>query len=209
MDKIEKIRAEIERHLNSAIEHQNANPDMPKHKWYLYEGAKELCTDLLGYLDDTFSEEFTSSEYDYARVDLSKFDDDIREYGEGFCEDMPKPYWDGVYEVLREMRKWGKLVKNIYEEPDKTLEEAALSYVKNKYNFSSELVYNNIGTDDFKAGAEWQREDMMKDAVEGEVIVPIYEGDDTWSAEIKIPGRYEIGNKVRIVVLKDNEDESK
>lgn len=44
---------------------------------------------------------------------------------------------------------------------------------------------------------------MLKEAVEGEVIVPIYEGDDTWSAEIKIPGRYEIGDKVRIIIIKE------
>lgn len=50
---IQTIKAEIEKHLNSAIEHQNANPDMPKYKWYLYEGKKELCTDLLGFIDDT------------------------------------------------------------------------------------------------------------------------------------------------------------
>lgn len=54
---IEQIKAEIERHLNSATEHQNANPDMPKYRWYLYEGEKELCTDLLGYIDDSLESE--------------------------------------------------------------------------------------------------------------------------------------------------------
>lgn len=56
----------------------------------------------------------------------------------------------------------------------------------------------------FIAGAKWQKEQMLKEAVEGEVVVPIYEGYNTWSSEIKIPGRHEIGDKVCIIV-KENE----
>ena len=87
---------------------------------------------------------------------------------------------------------------------DKSLEEAALSYVKNKYNFSSELVYNNIGTDDFKAGAEWQKSQMLKDAVETEVWN--YSSDEDLRA-IPLFGidkfnNLKDGDKVRVIVLK-------
>ena len=111
-------------------------------------------------------------------------------------------------------------------ETQKELEEAAEEYIKKgRYLPEAWLVRPA-----FIAGAEWQarqllqgspmpedtvlfnkgvaegRRLMMEDAVEGEVIVPIYEGDDTWSAEIKIPGRYEIGQKVRIIVVKADEE---
>ena len=56
----------------------------------------------------------------------------------------------------------------------------------------------------FKAGSKWDREQIMKEAVECDVIVPIYEGNDVWSAEIKIPGRYEPGDKVRVIIVKEN-----
>lgn len=52
------------------------------------------------------------------------------------------------------------------------------------------------------------KEQMLKEAVDGEVVVPLYEGrcegNDIWSTEIKIPGRYEIGDKVRIIIIEED-----
>ena len=53
--------------------------------------------------------------------------------------------------------------------------------------------------------AEWQKAKMMEGAVEGKVIVPIYDEGDIWSTEIEIPGRYEpSGSKIKIIVVKED-----
>ena len=54
----------------------------------------------------------------------------------------------------------------------------------------------------FQKGIEEGKRLMMEDAVECDVIVPIYDGN-VWSAEIKIPGTYKIGDKVKIIIVKE------
>ena len=87
----------------------------------------------------------------------------VKELQQDFISIQPK---DCSLDLIKSYAGYAYLDKvlsfldTLSEEPDKSLEEAALSYVKNKYNFSSELVYNNIGTDDFKAGAEWGAEHL-------------------------------------------------
>lgn len=53
----ELLRKEIERHLERATAEQDKFPDMPKYRWYLREGKKELCTDLLDYMYDVLGVE--------------------------------------------------------------------------------------------------------------------------------------------------------
>lgn len=110
---IQAIKAEIERHLNSATEHQNANPDMPKYRWYLYEGEKELCTDLLGYIDDSLESEKPTNPEDAMKelnekialvkqrgtwdgVDVDKYMDEVR------GREPEKPTQEGLEEEIRE-----------------------------------------------------------------------------------------------------------
>ena len=44
------LKEEIERHLDFAMTKQNESPDMPKYRWYFYQGKKEVCKDLLDHL---------------------------------------------------------------------------------------------------------------------------------------------------------------
>lgn len=53
----ELIHQEIERHLERATAEQEKFPDMPKYRWYLREGKKELCNDLLDYMYDALGVE--------------------------------------------------------------------------------------------------------------------------------------------------------
>ena len=85
------------------------------------------------------------------------------------------------------------------------VEEAAKKYVSTLCDRVDEgLKIDTTLESAFKAGSKWDREQIMKEAVECDVIVPIYEGNDVWSAEIKIPGRYEPGDKVRVIIVKEN-----
>lgn len=127
-------------------------------------------------------------------------------------------------ECANHFAEWGaEHLRDSTKMIDKSLEEAAEEYIKNGRYLPEAWVVRPA----FIAGAEWQyqkdrgefakirakiwcegfdahNEQMLKEAVECDVIVPIYDGN-VWSAEIEIPGRYKIGDKVRIVVLKEEE----
>jgi len=70
----ELLRKEIERHLERATAEQDKFPDMPKYRWYLREGKKELCTDLLDYMYDALGveEPITDSLQQEQPIDLEK-----------------------------------------------------------------------------------------------------------------------------------------
>ena len=71
----ELLRKEIERHLERATAEQEKFPDMPKYRWYLREGKKELCNDLLDYMYDALGVEEPITDYlqqEQPKVDLSE-----------------------------------------------------------------------------------------------------------------------------------------
>lgn len=95
---------------------------------------------------------------------------------------------------------------------DKSLEEAAKEYEwsnvdTNQLNPPTLDITVQVGDlrNAFIAGAEWQKQQMLKDAVEGK----IYLGNDYCTYEliaslVGLPrGTYKDGDKVRIVVLKE------
>lgn len=85
------------------------------------------------------------------------------------------------------------------EEPDKSLEEAA-EEAATGLNLGSyfRFIWG------FKAGAEWKEQQMLKDAVEG--YVNYYEDSGgILMAEAQVGCPYHNGQKVRIVVLKEEE----
>lgn len=95
------------------------------------------------------------------------------------------------------------------EEPDKSLEEAARRYAIPAYmkdvdeNYLDEYPYDPVAEKAFKAGAEWQKSQMLKDAVEGRVFMSFAPGHNQMvMADVDLP----TNTKVRIVVLKAEED---
>lgn len=88
------------------------------------------------------------------------------------------------------------------------LDEAAWQYAEQEVKTwgSTEPDDKKEVHDDFIAGAEWQREQMMKEAVDG--YVNYYEDSGgILMAEAQVGCPYHNGDKVRIVVLKAEEDE--
>lgn len=107
-----------------------------------------------------------------------------------------------------------------------TKEEIELLMAANNYTVDIRLGYPRImdETDKFiynafVAGAEWQKEKMLKDAVEGEICGRVYDHINVRFADgvckylepkniSHIPAdvsKYNIGDKVCIVVFKDEE----
>lgn len=145
MSNIEKIRQEIERRIGSVNEKQDANPAMPKYRWYMYEGMKEAFIDMKYFIDS-----------------------------------LPE------------------------EKPSEDLEEAVENYIAPIENDEG-LDYINFNGKDIKdafiAGAEWQKEQMMKDAVEGDY-------DCQYMTPAVFLDKYldgiKDGDKVRIIIVKED-----
>ncbi|MBR4758478.1 MAG: hypothetical protein IK084_06715 [Bacteroidaceae bacterium] len=112
------------------------------------------------------------------------------------------------------------------EEPDKSLEEAADRYassVKGDYAWSDGPDHFNFGdlTDAFVAGAEWkdkqvnrdeifhdgmkyEYDQLMKEAVEGEIVDSGFD-DGTAILKAIVPDRgYDSGDKVKLIVIKED-----
>ncbi len=101
---------------------------------------------------------------------------------------------------------------NMYEEKhpdgksDKSLEEAAEKYAEPYIS----TVADNVKWA-FKAGAEWQKSQMLKDAVEGEALVGYFSKPsiaiDQSSAQWRnIMKKFVNGDKVKVIVLKAEEE---
>ena len=98
------------------------------------------------------------------------------------------------------------------EEPDKSLEKAAENYIAPIENDEG-LDYINFNGRDIKdafiAGASWQKQQMLKDAVEGVVcILPgsvayVDERDDNTLKQYIIDN-FKAGDKVKIVIVKED-----
>ena len=138
----------------------------------------------------------------------------------------------GYYEALVDVENF---LDTLSEEPDKGLEEAAEEYRRESFKKSvmpqidgPVSEYGGSIKNAFIAGAEWQasqmpmpedtvlfnkgvqegrrleREDMMKDAVEG--YVNYYEDSGgILMAEAQVGCPYHNGDKVRIIVMKEEE----
>lgn len=79
-------------------------------------------------------------------------------------------------------------------EPSKSLEEAAEEYANSIAQSYSQQIYCK---DDFIAGAQWQKEQMMEDAVDGEIEI--------WKPVKEYDG-YEVSNRGRVFSRKQNND---
>lgn len=153
----------------------------------------------------------------------------VKELQQDFISIQPK---DCSLELIKSYAGYAYLDKvlsfldTLSEEPDKSLEEAARRYAIPTYmkdvdeNFLDEYPYDPVAEKAFKAGVEWKESQMLKDAVEGEICGRVYDHINVRFADgvckhlepkniSHIPAdvsKYNIGDKVRIVVLKAEEE---
>lgn len=125
----------------------------------------------------------------------------------GTCTTQIKANPGQTFPFVMEMTGYDKLLSfldTLSEEPSESLEEAAEKYAGVNYDCETETdaFYHHIETESFKAGAEWQKEQLMKDAVEG--YVNYYEDSGgILMAEAQVGCPYHIGDKVRIIIVKE------
>jgi hypothetical protein len=104
---------------------------------------------------------------------------------------------DRAWDVYDEFEKQFKhFIDSLQEESvSDDLEEAADSYIK---------TYGEIlgfGRQTFKAGAKWQKEQMMTKAIDGKVIA---NGMGNPILHLWDKGRHLIDKKVKVIVIKEN-----
>ena len=94
------------------------------------------------------------------------------------------------------------------EEPSDELEEAAENYRRKSYNAAMippvDGLTNEYGgsvKEAFIAGVEWQKEQMTKDAVEGEIVKDITNNLAVTAKNINLKG-FKFGDKVKIIIVK-------
>lgn len=94
--------------------------------------------------------------------------------------------------------------KNWKEEPvSEELEEAAwLYYDKNRLPIPPEWDLHKEFIDFFKAGADWQKRMMMKDAIETSANATITKG---LYLEVRLnPNIFHLGDKVKLIIIKED-----
>ena len=163
----ETIRQEIERLIGSVNEKQDANPAMPKYRWHMYEGMKEAFMDMKDFIDSLPECEET------AKISPEKYEEELNEEIQGFIDEYG--YERGEDKILiaivaRHFVEWAKHKESLQvpetckENQDSftSLEEAAEEYA---LLFDDGTRWKDGGKyKGFIAGAEWQKEQMYKQA---------------------------------------------
>lgn len=104
--------------------------------------------------------------------------------------------------------------RNQEEPASDDMEQASRDYADNHYaDFAgSEEDEENYWCSrfGFKAGADWQKQQMMKEALDGEICIPnaysTLEEKGCLIARAKVPvgGRFKFGDKVKVIIVKED-----
>jgi hypothetical protein len=178
MDKIDKIREWVKKHKKEELARNSIGVITGK---ALFVDANELLSFL-----DTLSKESDTPE---------------------FPETFEICLYDGRTPDKEKCTECSTTCSVRKEEPDKSIEEAALGnyygggYIPKNQELR-EVALKTKEVQSFIAGAEWQKSQMLKDAVEG--YVNYYEDSGgILMAEAQVSCPYHNGDKVRIVILKE------
>ena len=221
-DKVQLIKQEIEKRIN-LLQNGDADPEVMKR----VEGVLLAYNSILEFINSI-------PEESGCEVNFTTKNEDLEEEIQRFVKSYSKMVI-GVGETARHFAKWGR---NHFEDRSemvsKDLEEAAIN-AWNKYS-GLELMHIEEVVAFFKEAAEWQkqkdfeellksdmnqfkkcyekgrfdmREEMMKDAVDGEVVYQIGSAEiastdiryKVVSDRVYIPN-IKLGDKVKIIILK-------
>lgn len=209
MDKIEKIRQEfkelyarIDECIDTLIKARlNKDTNGEGKSLFQMEGLMVGTQQLLCWTLDTLLEE----------PDKSLEEEISRTYHNGSVADTSDLDHNSYENIARHFAQWGAEHAKKEETPaNADLEEAAWDCVLDSVDVNNPVLlpkYKELLQYLFIAGAEWQKEQMMKEAVEGTIICY---NDETYSVVSccfdNKEHHHRSGDKVRIIVCK-KEDE--
>lgn len=153
-------------------------------------------------------------------------EEEIKRYEASLPESATVDPFEGyptLKDIARHFANWQKeqtLKDAVEEQPSGDLEEAARLYAIPHYmkdidvNHIEEYPYDSGLEAAFKAGAEWQKSQMLRGAVEGKVVenYGCEKGEDGEWRKVTTPtirieaADFSIGDKVKIVIIPDKED---
>ena len=215
-----KIKAEIERRKMESIGFRN---NEKREDWAsFFNGEATALENLLSFLSDLESEKPSEGledillefydEYDsnvgnrpiIPRIYAEKLARHFAEWGAEHLADARKTLeikpGDEVaingHKIVYDKDKGHVTIVKSEESVPKDLEEAANNYLDGVYG---KMPHSDLHIAIFIAGAEWNREKMMKEAVEGEVVKDI-SNKLAVTAKINLDG-FKFGDKVRVIVL--------
>ena len=223
---IEKIRAEVERLMDKANKGDGSE---------YFNGAKHTLITLIGFLDTLQEQPWKDNAlFDSCLAKVNpKTREEVRKnidkmieqpVSEGLEEEIDKRWreWlsddkEQVEGVLpksefafyaRHFAQWGAEHRGGSEIP-KDLESYAQK-VEDYYDVGEERGYLCVQRGEVKdaviAGASWQKEQMMKEAVEGEVFADHFLTDSKLFIESDyLPdGKFHVSDKVKLVIIKED-----
>lgn len=216
-----KIKAEIERRWKDY--RNSVTPDQPKYRTHYFVGKGEVCEELLSFLDtleepkkdfpttDNEVSEFLATHNPVEVPDKYKTPawlfkeepvcEELNSEIESFWREngpMSHAEYDRMAKCARHFAKCGVEHSGCSEIP-KDLEEASSKFATYTApnGVSVEFLEEKLS---FQEGAKWDREQMMKEAVEGE-ITKDNRGNNVVRAGV-FNKDFEYGDKVRVIVLK-------
>lgn len=100
-------------------------------------------------------------------------------------------------------------INSLPEEPVKDLNEAANNYVLNIRKGYPRVMdeTDRYISNAFKDAAQWQKEQLMKDAKDVEILEGVRYGQRKWTPVIHLWGQdydFKIGDKVKVIIVKED-----
>ena len=185
----------------------------------LSERAKSYCEELVksleneGYSTDArivreSIKKMNGEKVSMATMDEEPVSEDLEEAARKYADE--EEYGDDVYysikATFKEGANWQKeqFEKNRLVACDAQTPEEA----EREMNFATNIIEKEHRTptydDAIKYGMRLQKEEMMKDAINAEVAVPVYEGKDIKLTQLVTTDvKLNAGDKVKLIIIKD------
>lgn len=183
MDKIEKIRQEIERHRQAIrVLNEHTTPDQISKTCAIFQYSDTILSELLSFLDSLSEESSCPKELDNLEEAAIDFADFARKqlFSKDYAVSSIAYYDHGCIDGFKAGAEWQRK------------KDTRDMYMSDNRHFQK--VYE-LGKKDMK-------EQMMKEAVEGEIFDYI-EGL-IGNIEFDIDSRFEKGDKVHIIIVKED-----
>lgn len=197
MDKLQQLRTLVKkRHDDNWENRSNGYVDDP-----YFERALE-DTNILAIIDSIprfkIGDVIKSGSYTYTIKDI--YEDAYILDGDKVLTFNAQYDWELVKESQRMISAKAKEA-GYSKLASEDLEEAAKKYADEE-EYGDDVYYSIKAT--FKEGANWQKEQMIKDAINAEVAIPVYEGKDLKLTQLVTTDvKLNTGDKVKLIIIKD------
>ena len=197
-----KIKAEIERRWKDY--RNSVTPDQPKYRTHYFVGKGEVCEELLSFLDTL---EEPKKDYNQLYKDIAESEWFKKSYvGKSLGDDIPdeEPVSDDLEEAAKDYSCSYKPLFPPSEKRGRLLGfTAGAKWQENKDQETIKLAEDHA----FLAGADWQREQMMKEAVEGFVATHMTSAGTKMAVNSGyLPKEMGIksSDKIRLIIVKED-----